>query len=31
MKELNKMTDEELALSYIQGSNKAFDLLLERN
>lgn len=28
---LNKMTDEELALSYIGGSVEAFDLLLERN
>lgn len=25
------MTDEELALSYIEGDNRAFDLLLERN
>lgn len=28
---LSKMTDEELALSYIGGSVEAFDLLLERN
>ena len=28
---LSKMTDEELALSYIGGSMEAFDLLLERN
>ena len=27
---MNKMTDEELALSYIDGNNKAFDLLLSR-
>ena len=25
------MTDEELALSYIDGNNRAFDLLLSRN
>lgn len=25
------MTDEELAMSYVNGNNKAFDLLLERN
>lgn len=25
------MTDEELALSYVKGNNKAFDLLLSRN
>lgn len=31
MKNLEGMTDEELALSYIEGDNKAFDLLLERN
>ena len=31
MKNLSDMTDEELALSYIEGSNEAFDLLLERN
>ena len=30
MDNLNKMTDEELALSYIDGNNKAFDLLLSR-
>ena len=28
MKNLNEMTDEELALSYINGNNRAFDLLL---
>ena len=27
MKNLNEMTDEQLALSYIEGSNDAFDLL----
>ncbi|MBO5314006.1 MAG: sigma-70 family RNA polymerase sigma factor [Prevotella sp.] len=31
MKKLNEMTDEELALSYIDGNNRAFDLLLSRN
>lgn len=31
MKSLNEMTDEELALSYIDGNNRAFDTLLERN
>ncbi|SFF93272.1 RNA polymerase sigma factor [Prevotella sp. KH2C16] len=31
MNNLSKMTDEELALSYIGGSVEAFDLLLERN
>ena len=31
MKKMNEMTDEQLALSYIQGSNRAFDLLLQRN
>ncbi|WP_274289461.1 sigma-70 family RNA polymerase sigma factor [Prevotella corporis] len=31
MKNLNKMADEELALSYIEGDNRAFDLLLSRN
>ena len=31
MKNLKDMTDEELALSYIGGNNKAFDLLLEHN
>ena len=31
MKNLNEMTDEQLALSYIEGSNDAFDLLLSRN
>ena len=30
MEYLNRMTDEELALAYIDGDNKAFDLLLER-
>ena len=28
MKNLKDMTDEELALSYVDGNNKAFDLLL---
>ena len=31
MKNLNDMTDEQLAFSYIDGNNKAFDLLLSRN
>ncbi len=31
MGNLNEMTDEELALSYIDGNNRAFDLLLSRN
>ena len=31
MKNLNEMTDEELALLYINGNNRAFDLLLSRN
>ncbi|MBQ8047873.1 MAG: sigma-70 family RNA polymerase sigma factor [Prevotella sp.] len=31
MKNLKEMTDEELALSYVDGNNKAFDLLLSRN
>lgn len=31
MKNLTEMTDEELAMSYVDGNNKAFDLLLERN
>lgn len=30
MRKLNQMTDEELALAYIEGDNKAFDLLLSR-
>ncbi len=29
MKNLKDMSDEELALSYMEGNNKAFDLLLE--
>ena len=31
MKNLHDMTDEELALSYVDGNNRAFDLLLTRN
>ena len=31
MRKLNEMTDEELALAYVGGDNKAFDLLLARN
>ena len=30
MKDLHDMTDEELALSYVDGNNRAFDLLLGR-
>lgn len=31
MDKMNEMTDEQLAMSYIEGNNRAFDLLLERN
>ena len=31
MKNFKEMTDEELAISYIHGNNKAFDVLLSRN
>lgn len=31
MKNLTEMTDEQLALAYIDGDNKAFDMLLSRN
>lgn len=31
MENLNLMTDEELAIMYISGDNRAFDLLLNRN
>lgn len=31
MENLNLMTDEELAIMYVDGNNKAFDLLLSRN
>lgn len=31
MKNLNVMTDEELAISYIEGNNRAFDMLLSNN
>lgn len=31
MKNLTEMTDEELALSYMDGNNRAFDLLLSRH
>lgn len=31
MKKLEEMTDEELALAYMNGDNKAFDLLLSHN
>lgn len=30
MEHLNEMTDEQLALSYIEGDNRAFDVLLSR-
>ena len=31
MKNLNEMSDEALALSYVNGNNRAFDVLLSRN
>lgn len=31
MKNLEEMTDEELALLYVEGNNQAFDIILERN
>lgn len=31
MENLNLMTDDELAIMYVDGDNKAFDLLLSRN
>ena len=31
MIKISEMTDEELAMSYVNGNNRAFDLLLERN
>jgi RNA polymerase sigma factor (sigma-70 family) len=31
MKYLNEMTDEELALAYVEGDNRAFDEVLDRN
>ena len=31
MIKISEMTDEELAMSYVNGNNKAFDLLLGRN
>lgn len=31
MKILDELTDEELALAYVEGNNAAFDLLLSRN
>ena len=31
MRNLEEMTDEELALLYIEGNNQAFDIILERN
>ena len=31
MSNLSQMTDDELAMQYVQGNNKAFDLLLSRN
>jgi RNA polymerase sigma-70 factor (ECF subfamily) len=31
MKNLNEMTDEQLAMSYVTGNNRAFDVLLSRN
>ena len=31
MRNLQDLTDEELALLYVEGNNRAFDLLLSRN
>ena len=31
MNDLTKLTDEQLAMLYIDGNNRAFDLLLSRN
>ena len=31
MKNLKEMTDEQLAIAYIEGNNRSFDLLLARN
>ncbi len=31
MRNLQDLTDEELALFYVEGNNRAFDLLLSRN
>mgnify|MGYP002740899219 CR=1 FL=1 len=31
MRNLADMSDEELAISYMEGNNQAFDLLLEHN
>lgn len=31
MRKLEEMTDEQLALAYVEGDNRAFDLLLSRN
>jgi len=31
MRNLNELKDEELALAYVEGNNRAFDLLLQRN
>lgn len=31
MDKLSRLTDEELAMEYIEGNNRAFDLLLSRN
>ena len=31
MRQLEEMTDEQLALAYVEGDNRAFDLLLSRN
>ena len=30
MKTLEKLTDEELAMRYVDGNNRAFDVLLNR-
>lgn len=31
MRNLQDLTDEELALLYVEGNNRAFDVLLSRN
>ena len=31
MEHLENMTDEQLAMSYVEGNNRAFDILLSRN
>ena len=31
MEQLKTMTDEQLAIKYMEGNNQAFDILLSRN